>query len=79
MQYLSRGHPTRQLPVNVDIFAVDGRLDAHLCAAGLGPFIDAACRRNMRVLINNARRDVLSAGIDGIIFRRIRSKYSIRV
>ena len=79
MQYLSRGHPTRQLPVYVDILTVDRRFDAHLCAARLRSFIDAACRRNVRVLINNARRDVLSSGIDGFVFRWIRPKYRVRV
>ena len=67
MQNLRRGHTPGQLTVNVHVLTVHGRLNGHLRAAGLRAFVDAACGRDVRVLIDDAGRQVFTAGINAFV------------
>ena len=67
MQDLRRGDAPGQLAVDVHILAVHGGLNGHLGAAGLRAFVDTACGGDVRVFIDNARRQVLATCINAFV------------
>ena len=79
MQDLCGGHSARQLPINIDIFAIDCGFDAHFCAARLRTFIDATSGRDVRVLIDDSGSDVLPTSINRFIFRNLGPKHGIGI
>ena len=74
VQNLTCSDPTSQVSIDIHVFAVDHRSDAHLSARGLGAFIDASAGRDVCVLIQNTGCQVLAFGIDPHQIRCILSK-----
>ena len=69
-QDLARGHAP-EVAIDVDVLAVDHRANADLRAGSLGALVDASAGRNVRVLVEDAGRDVLALGVNPGQFRDV--------
>ncbi len=64
MQYVGRGNSTSQLPVDRDVIWVNEVADPHLAGDRLCAFIDPTIGRNVRMAIDDSRRDVFAGNVD---------------